>query len=126
MYSRGVYELLDSGVQLTTGQRVTGVEFAVLPIAILYPLSGIISDMDGNPAGDMTLAIWSPVETHDVNAGEYEDYLGEAPIEFGPILMRNVDIMVGTVRYRVISAVNDLNAMVVGLQLRKADTPLAS
>lgn len=126
MGSSGVYELLDSGVQLTTGQRIVAVEFACLPIAVLYPLSGIISDMNGNPLGDIILGVWSPVESHNVAAGEYEDYLGEAPVEFGSSLMRNVDIMVGTVRYRVIASETDLNTMSVSLQLRKADEPLAA
>lgn len=125
LLSYGVYELLDSGVQLTTGQRIVGVEFAALPVAVLYPLSGIISDMDGNPQGDMILGIWSPVESHNVAAGEYEDYLGLAPVEFGMSLMRNVDIMVGTVRYRILASETDLNTMAVNLQLRKADEPLA-
>jgi hypothetical protein len=105
--------------------RITGVEFAVLPVQILYPQTGILSDMDGHPIiSNMPLALWAPVESHDINAGEYEDYEAEAPIEFGLSLMRNVDIMVGTVRYRIIAAEVDLGLVNVHMRLRKADEPL--
>jgi hypothetical protein len=123
LLSRGTYELLDNGVDVTTGTRIVGREYACLPSDSLYPLDGIISDMDGNPIGNMELAIWGATESHDVTAGEFEDYDGEAPIEFAEQLMRNVDIMVGTTRYRVIAAEPEI--AFVRLRLRKADEPLA-
>lgn len=123
--SYGLLELLDNGINITTGQRIVAIEFAAAPIDVLYPLEGIISDMDGNPIGNMSLGIWGGTELHDITAGEFEDYDGEAPIEFGPQLMRNVDVMIGTTRFRVMSAVTDYNQMNVRLRLRKADEPLA-
>src|SRR4051794_5768749 len=103
LLSRGTYELLDSGVAITTGSRTVGMQYACLPIKFLYPLQGIISDMDGNTIGNIELAIWTATESHDVSAGEFEDYEGEAPIEYAGSLMRNIDIMIGTTRYRVIA-----------------------
>ena len=100
-------------------------QYACLPVEYLYPLDGILSDMDGNPIGNMQLAIWGAAETHDVRAGEFEDYQGEAPIEYAASLMRNVDIMVGTIRYRVLASETDLNIACARLRLRKADEPLA-
>jgi hypothetical protein len=125
LLSRGTYELLDSGVSITTGARTVGMQYACLPIKFLYPLQGIISDMDGNPIGNIELAIWTATESHDVSAGEFEDYEGEAPIEYAGSLMRNIDIMIGTTRYRVIASETDLNAICARLRLRKADEPLA-
>jgi hypothetical protein len=125
LLSRGTYELLDGGVEITTGARTVGREYACLPTKFLYPLDGTISDMDGNPISNMELSIWSASESHDVSAGEFEDYEGEAPIEFADSLMRNIDIMIGTTRYRVIASETDLNMICVHLRLRKADEPLA-
>jgi hypothetical protein len=122
---RGPYEILDNGVEITTGARSVGRQFACLPVDFLYPLDAILSDMDGNPISNMELAIWSASETHDVQAGEYEDYDGEAPIEYAASLQRNVDIMVGTTRYRIIAAETDLDVPRTRLRLRKADEPLA-
>jgi len=123
--SRGTYEVLDNGVEITTGARVVGKQYACLPLDFLYPLDGILSDMDGNPISDIDIAIWSATESHDVAAGEYEDYEGEAPIEFAADLQRNIDVMVGTTRYRIIAAERDIDVPRVRLRFRKADEPLA-
>jgi len=126
LLSYGLVELLDNGFEFTVGSRTIANVFTCQPVDFLYPLSGIISDMDGNPISDMPLAIWSPIESHDVNAGEFEDYEGEASIEFAPALMRNVDVMVGTTRYRILAAEPQPDMMYVHLRLRKADEPLAT
>jgi hypothetical protein len=126
LQSYGIYELLDGGITLTTGSRIAGTEFASLPIAILYPLTGTISDMAGNPASSITLAIYGALESHDINAGEFEDYEGEAPAEFYSSLKRNVDVMVGTRRYRVLASELDIGLMSVHLRLRRADEPNAT
>lgn len=123
--SYGLLELLNDGTPLSTGVRTPGFIYAFAPVAWLYPLSGILSDMDGNPISNMNLGIWGALESHDVTAGEFEDYQGEAPIEFLSSLQRNVDIMVGTTRYRVTAAEPDFGVMTVHLRLRKADEPLA-
>jgi len=124
MHLRGAYELLDAGVDVTTGSRIVGREYACLPVDFLYPLDSIISDMDGNPISNMELAIWDATEIHNVRSGEYENYNGEAPIEYASSLMRNVDVMVGTTRYRIIASEVDLDMPRVRLRLRKADEPL--
>lgn len=124
--SYGLLELLDNGTKISTGVRLVGLEYAAAPINQLYPFSGILSDMDGNPISNMPVSIWGAIENHDVLAGEFEDYEGEAPIEFLPMLMRNVDVMVGTIRYRILAAEPDYGFMNVHLRLRKADEPLAT
>jgi hypothetical protein len=118
-------EILDNGTPVTTGSRLVGMSFACLPVDWLYPLTGVISDMDGNPTGIASLAIWGASESHDVSAGEFEDYDGSAAIEYASGLMRNVDLMVGTTRYRILAAETDMGSMYVRLRLRKADDPLA-
>lgn len=125
--SSGILELeiIDNGTVINTGSRIVGVRYACQPLEFLYPLEGILSDMDGNPISNMQLAIWNSFESHDVEAGEFEDCDGEAPIEFSPSLMRNVDIMIGTTRYKILAAEDDLASMSVHLRLRKADEPLA-
>lgn len=126
LLSHGLYELLDNGAQITVGSRTIGMVYACQPIDFLYPLSAIISDMDGNPISNMSLAIWNAVEAHALMAGEYEGYEGAAPVEYGSLLMRNVDVMIGTTRYRVIASETEPDSMSVHLRLRKADEPLAS
>lgn len=123
--SYGLVELLNDGTPLSTATRTPGFIFAFAPVDWLYPLDGILSDMDGNPIGDMKLGIWGALEVHDVTAGEFEDYEAEAPIEYIASLQRNVDIMVGTTRYRILASEPDFGVMTIHLRLRKADEPLA-
>ena len=102
-----VYEALAGPLELRHGSRVVGYELPVMPVNLLYPLTGTLVQQDGVaiiPA--MSLALWETSDDH-ADRGEYLNFDGEAPPEYAADFMRNRALMVGTERHVITSALVD-------------------
>jgi hypothetical protein len=113
----GTYELLTAPEALRRGQRVAGYQAEVLELSDLYPIEAEVEGVSA--VATVPLSLYTGSE-QVLGHGDYEDYEGQAPIEFWEWLEPdNTRLLIDDHRFSVTSSVLDVQIPHVKLRLRK-------
>lgn len=118
-YENLVYELLEDPREMRTGAITQGIQARVASVGTLYPYAGELQEQDGTELGDIAFALWSEREDHQ-STGTYEEFSGEAPVEFTNELGTNRRIVSDGQTYRITSSILDLEGPRVKFEARRS------
>jgi len=116
-----IYEVLSVPREIRKGRFPEGFGAQVLPLTFLYPFVGTIEEIGGaDVALNVIFSKYAPNESSG-STGTYEDFDGEAPLDYASHLRINRQIRVGaTSIYKIVTATVDKVAGYVDLTLRKS------
>lgn len=104
--------------EIRQGAWIAGYEVDLVKVSDLYPLQTQLVEQDKTVVmPSVPCALWSPSENHR-DRGEYENWLGEAPVDFWQEIQRNRSLMVGGKRHRIMSSVLELTPPRVSFGVR--------
>lgn len=119
-YENEEHELLEDPREFRVGPVTYGLQVRIAPVSALYPYDGLLQEQDGTVVSEISMALWSEREEHQ-DTGTYEDFSGEAPVEFADELGTNRRIVTDGQIYRVTSSILDLEGPRVKFEARRAN-----
>lgn len=114
------YEITTYGRSMADGRVPQTVEFQVVPVDNLYPLTGHIQDQAGTDESEVVCSIYTPSEDHG-STGTYENSQAEAPLEYASDLHQNKQLQVGSDTYKIVSASINYDNGFVLMNVRRTD-----
>lgn len=119
-YENLSYELLTDPSEVRVGPFTDGMQAPALPVSDLYPYEGELKSQGGTTIQVINVALWSVREDHQ-DTGTYENFNGEAPVEFATMLGDNKRIDIGGQRYRITSSIVDFKGPRVKFEARRSN-----
>ncbi len=119
-YENVTHELVSDPREVRVGPLGTVMQAECLPVGELYPYEGTLKEQNGTEVGSIVVALWSDREGHQ-DTGTYEEFRGEAPVEFADELGNNRWIDLDGERYRITASILDLEGPRVKFDARRAN-----
>lgn len=106
--------------EIRQGSWVAGYEVNLVKVSDLYPLQAQLTEQNKTVViAAMPCGLWSPSESHQ-DRGEYENWLGEAPVNYWADVRINRSLVIAGKRYRITSSVLELTPPRVSFEVRVA------
>lgn len=119
------YEVVSESLDKRIGPTVFAYSASVLPVSQLWPLTAKLTDLKGTNVpgvGDVPFAVWEPSADRFAQRGRYDDTEGEVPADFmAAVQGKNLALVVGTRKYKIISAHTHFSQPHISLRLVSLD-----